>query len=165
MCRRWPRWRWREPAISREELQQKLWPGASFGDPEHGLNAAINKLREKLGEAYSPDGTSIAFASTRNGTGAIWKCKADGTDPAKLASLQGLGRAPAWSPDGSRIAFDNRPGGRSRINVIGAAGGVMETRCRQLRRHHSEVVRGWQEYLFCLQSKWEVRDLEEGPAR
>lgn len=31
--------------ITREELQQKLWPGATYGDPEHGLNAAINKLR------------------------------------------------------------------------------------------------------------------------
>lgn len=27
--------------VTREELQQKLWPGASYGDPEHGLNAAI----------------------------------------------------------------------------------------------------------------------------
>jgi DNA-binding winged helix-turn-helix (wHTH) protein len=37
--------------ITREELQQKLWPGASYGDPEHGLNAAVNKLREKLGDS------------------------------------------------------------------------------------------------------------------
>jgi DNA-binding winged helix-turn-helix (wHTH) protein len=32
--------------VTREDLQQKLWPGASYGDPEHGLNAAVNKLRE-----------------------------------------------------------------------------------------------------------------------
>jgi DNA-binding winged helix-turn-helix (wHTH) protein len=37
--------------VTREELQQKLWPGASFGDPEHGLNAAVNKLREALGDS------------------------------------------------------------------------------------------------------------------
>jgi Tol biopolymer transport system component/DNA-binding winged helix-turn-helix (wHTH) protein len=37
--------------ISREELQQKLWPGASYGDPEHGLNAAVNRLREALGDS------------------------------------------------------------------------------------------------------------------
>jgi len=37
--------------VTREELQQKLWPGASYGDPEHGLNAAINKLRETLGDS------------------------------------------------------------------------------------------------------------------
>src|SRR6516164_7763817 len=37
--------------VTREELQQKLWPGASYGDPEHGLNAAVNKLRETLGDS------------------------------------------------------------------------------------------------------------------
>ena len=37
--------------VTREELQQKLWPGASYGDPEHGLNAAVNKLRDTLGDS------------------------------------------------------------------------------------------------------------------
>jgi Tol biopolymer transport system component/DNA-binding winged helix-turn-helix (wHTH) protein len=37
--------------ITREELQKKLWPGASFGDFEHGLNAAVNRLRETLGDS------------------------------------------------------------------------------------------------------------------
>ena len=37
--------------VAREELQQKLWPGASYGDPEHGLNAAVNRLRETLGDS------------------------------------------------------------------------------------------------------------------
>ena len=37
--------------VTREDLQQKLWPGASYGDPEHGLNAAVNKLRETLGDS------------------------------------------------------------------------------------------------------------------
>jgi TolB-like protein/DNA-binding winged helix-turn-helix (wHTH) protein/Tfp pilus assembly protein PilF len=37
--------------VTREELQQKLWPGASFGDFEHGLNAAVNRLREVLSDS------------------------------------------------------------------------------------------------------------------
>jgi Tol biopolymer transport system component/DNA-binding winged helix-turn-helix (wHTH) protein len=37
--------------VTREELQQKLWPGNIYGDPEHGLNAAVNKLRETLGDS------------------------------------------------------------------------------------------------------------------
>src|ERR1022692_3860926 len=37
--------------VAREELQQRLWPGASYGDPEHGLNAAVNRLRETLGDS------------------------------------------------------------------------------------------------------------------
>jgi len=37
--------------VTREELQRKLWPGDSFGDFEHGLNAAVNRLREILGDS------------------------------------------------------------------------------------------------------------------
>src|SRR5205814_2270405 len=37
--------------VTREELQQRLWPGATNGDFEHGLNAAVNRLRETLGDS------------------------------------------------------------------------------------------------------------------
>jgi Tol biopolymer transport system component/DNA-binding winged helix-turn-helix (wHTH) protein len=37
--------------VTREELQRKLWPGENFGDFEHGLNAAVNRLRETLGDS------------------------------------------------------------------------------------------------------------------
>ena len=36
--------------VTREELQQKLWATDTFVDFEHGLNKAINKLREALGD-------------------------------------------------------------------------------------------------------------------
>src|ERR1700757_3524850 len=34
--------------VTRDELMQKLWPNESFGDFEHGWNAAVKKLREAL---------------------------------------------------------------------------------------------------------------------
>jgi Tol biopolymer transport system component/DNA-binding winged helix-turn-helix (wHTH) protein len=37
--------------VSREDLQQKLWAGTTFVDFEHGLNAAINKLRQALSDS------------------------------------------------------------------------------------------------------------------
>ncbi|HEV2247059.1 MAG TPA: tetratricopeptide repeat protein [Terriglobia bacterium] len=36
--------------VTREELRLKLWPADTFVDFEHGLNKAINKLREALGD-------------------------------------------------------------------------------------------------------------------
>ena len=36
--------------VTREELQQKLWASGTFVDFDHGLNKAINKLREALGD-------------------------------------------------------------------------------------------------------------------
>src|SRR6266851_1189356 len=37
--------------LTREDLRNRLWPGAIAGDFEHGLNAAVNKLRQALGDA------------------------------------------------------------------------------------------------------------------
>jgi Tol biopolymer transport system component/DNA-binding winged helix-turn-helix (wHTH) protein len=39
--------------VTREEIQDKLWPGASFGDFEHGINAVIKRLRDVLGDSAS----------------------------------------------------------------------------------------------------------------
>ncbi len=41
--------------VTREELQKKLWPGDTFVDFDHGLNKAVNKIRDALGDsAESP---------------------------------------------------------------------------------------------------------------
>jgi len=37
--------------VTREDLRSLLWPGVSAGDFEHGVNAAVNKLRQALGDA------------------------------------------------------------------------------------------------------------------
>jgi Tol biopolymer transport system component/DNA-binding winged helix-turn-helix (wHTH) protein len=37
--------------VGREEFQRLLWPGAVSGDFDHGLNAAMNKLRQALGDS------------------------------------------------------------------------------------------------------------------
>lgn len=39
--------------VSREELQQQLWPSDTFVDFDHSLNTAINKVRETLGDSAS----------------------------------------------------------------------------------------------------------------
>jgi cholera toxin transcriptional activator len=39
--------------VTREDLQQKLWPADTFVDFDHSLNTAINKVREALGDSAS----------------------------------------------------------------------------------------------------------------
>jgi len=39
--------------VSRAEIQQRLWPDGTFVDFDHGLNTAINKIREALGDSAS----------------------------------------------------------------------------------------------------------------
>ena len=41
--------------LTREEISRELWPDGTFVDYEHGLNSAINRIREALGDtAASP---------------------------------------------------------------------------------------------------------------
>src|SRR5438874_3877327 len=37
--------------VTRDELQRHLWEGTTFVDFEHGLNSAVNKLRQTLGDS------------------------------------------------------------------------------------------------------------------
>ncbi len=51
--------------VTREEIQKKLWPADTFVDFEHGLNAAIKKLRAALGDSAD----SPRFVETLHGRG------------------------------------------------------------------------------------------------
>ena len=46
--------------VTREELQQALWPADTYVDFDHGLNTAINKVRSALGDS----GSSPRFVET-----------------------------------------------------------------------------------------------------
>src|SRR5437016_4560384 len=37
--------------VSREDLRTKLWPSDTFVDFDHGLNAAVRRLRDALGDS------------------------------------------------------------------------------------------------------------------
>jgi len=52
-------------AHTREELQQRLWPGQPFLDFEHGLNKVVHLLRDALGES----GQNSRFIETVTGGG------------------------------------------------------------------------------------------------
>src|SRR5215469_1125954 len=37
--------------VTREELRELIWPDESFGDFDHAINLAVNKLRSALGDS------------------------------------------------------------------------------------------------------------------
>ena len=55
--------------------------------------------------AQSPDGTRIAFSSSRDVNWEIYVMDADGGAPQNLTFHEAWDEGPAWSPDGERIAF------------------------------------------------------------
>ena len=47
---------------------------------------------------------------------------ADGTDPVRLTQSEGADWAPAWSPDGTKIAFESNRDGDFEIYMMNADG-------------------------------------------
>jgi Tol biopolymer transport system component len=81
-----------------------------------GVTALTNNAVRDEEPAWSPDGSRLAFTSDRVqqlpnfnccsvGPGDIYSMAANGTDVRTLVTDGGLDAAPAWSPDGTKIAF------------------------------------------------------------
>lgn len=57
---------------------------------------------------FSPDGSSIAFVSTREqGIPTIWRIDASGGNPVQLTTELGRDTTPAWGPDGRQLIFSS----------------------------------------------------------
>jgi Tol biopolymer transport system component len=105
-------------AFVREKHLVDIWR-ADLTAPADPGGVLIASTRMQLVPQYSPDGTRVAFQSTRSGTSEIWLADADGSNPAKLTSFNGpLTGAPSWCSDGRRLAFDSRASGVSAIYVV-----------------------------------------------
>jgi Tol biopolymer transport system component len=71
----------------------------------------LTRTGHESSAAWSPDGSKIAFESTRDGNSEIYLMGADGSGITRLTHRAANDYDPAWSPDGTKIAFDSDPPG------------------------------------------------------
>src|SRR5262245_21919585 len=67
-----------------------------------------NNPADDFGAVFSPDGSKIAFTSTRDGGEENWGIfvmNADGSNQTRLTDNTARNSFPSWSPDGSKISF------------------------------------------------------------
>ncbi len=91
------------------------------GEKEHSaiwlMTLASGETRQLTGGAakdssprWSPDGSQIAFVSSRGEKAQVYLIPVDGGEAQPLTALkQGVGGGLAWSPDGTQIAFTAVP--------------------------------------------------------
>ena len=112
---------------SRQELNLNIWRRKldsllSAGPPDR----IISSTRMESGPQYSPDGSKIAFESTRSGAYEVWICRSDGSDLLQLTHYDSISGTPRWSPNGQQIVFDSRvfgSNGNTDIFVVDSHGG------------------------------------------
>lgn len=82
---------------------------------------------------WSPDGTTIAFTSDRDGDYEIFLMQADGTGLKQLTSNTAVDRHPAWSPDGKKIFFvSTQDSEKTQLYSMLPDG----SQCTKLKDHH-----------------------------
>ena len=84
----------------------------------------IASSRTDVNPQFSPDGSRVAFSSTRSGDFENWTADPDGANAVRLTSMAASTTGtPRWSPDGGLIVFDSNLEGQAEIYVVPATGG------------------------------------------
>lgn len=96
----------------------RIWTAHADGPNLKQLSKAPKDAHD-VDPAFSPDGKSILFTSTRGGKAGVWRMGADGSKAERICD----GDQGEWSPDGKRIVFRRK----ERIVIRDLAGGKEKT--------------------------------------
>ena len=101
--------------VTREELRQSLWPADTFVDFEHGLNTAVNKVREALRDSAN----NPRFIETLPRRGYRFIGPVDSTSSnASPASTIEMGHAPSLPSDLAELPTAPRWASRGLLLII-----------------------------------------------
>ena len=108
--------------VTREELQQRIWPADTFVDFDHSLNTSINKLREALSDSAA----TPRYIETLPRRGYRLLVSVESPPPESVAGAAQEGSVPAGeSKSGSYSSDEKAPQAEARANSgTGAAGTI-----------------------------------------
>lgn len=104
------------------------------GNPDIVILGRDGGLRRRLTDhwaidvspSWSPDGSQIAFCSSRSGAPQIYVIGADGGGLRRVTHEGSYNTSPSWSPKGDRIAYASRLGGRFQVFTVKTDGSVVQ---------------------------------------
>ena len=99
-------------AVPREELQQRLWPTDTFVDFDHGVNTAINRLRDALGD--SAENPRFIETVPRRGYRFIAPVESQASTPSGANDAPAVGSSSTTIPDATQIVLPT-PGRHGKI--------------------------------------------------
>ncbi len=104
---------------------RNLWttPLGGVVEPHQVTSIAGNAV---MHSSLSPDGNSVAFASTTGGRSGIWVQNVDGSNLRQLTHDSTTHAWPVWSPDGRSIMFGSFKDGTWTTQRVAVAGGEPE---------------------------------------
>jgi eukaryotic-like serine/threonine-protein kinase len=79
--------------------------------------------------ALSPDGSKLAFVSSRSGSQEVWIRNLRTSEDSVLTASRSVKYYPNFSPDGSRVSFSSYENKKWNVNVMPASGGTPEMVC------------------------------------
>lgn len=91
-----------------------------------GSNPRAITFKDDIDPTWSPDGSMIAFASSRSGTRQLYVANANGKNVEQVTDLNNMGGRSSWSPDGTKLAFYRGPSGDRDIYVINIDGSGLQ---------------------------------------
>ena len=97
-----------------------IWVMNADGSGDTQLTFEVSGLNAE--PSWSPDGTRIAFTSSRDGNDEVYVMDADGSGQTRLTNSPDTDYSPSWSPDGTRIAFTSNRDGNGEVYVMNADG-------------------------------------------